>query len=268
MPRFKHSLQVLVAALALSALSCAQAKPAAQPQPAQQPARQPASDADQNSASRSADRANTTQDLVHASDEAAGRPTEPVKEHGAVEQEDEEAAFKFNPFVQWTAKKTGLSVSAAYWLYVFINFAIIAFFIIKFMRSGLPAAFRKRTEDIRKGIEDAQRTSEDAHRRLTAIESRLSHLDTEINEMRARADLEAREEEARIAASAEEEKRKIVEGAEREIEQASSQAKRELQRYAAQLAIDQAERQLQVTPQDDQTLVRDFAAQLPTGGNS
>lgn len=256
--------------LTLLALCCAfaqKAKPAQHSEPAQ-PQKQATPEAGQNAGARATDRANSGQEIVHASDEAAGRPSEPVKEHGEVEQEDEEAAFKFNPIVQWTAKKTGLSVNGAYWLYIFINFAIVAFFIIKFMRSGLPTAFRRRTEDIRKGIEEARRTSEEAHQRLSAIEARLGHLDQEIVEMRARAELEAADEEARIAASAEEDKRRIVESAEREIEQASAHAKRELQRYAAQLAIEQAERELKVSPQDDQNLIRDFASNLPAGGNS
>ena len=43
-------------------------------------------------------------------------------------------------------------------LYVVINFAIIALFIVFIMKSNVPAMLRNRTQEIQKGIEDVKQT--------------------------------------------------------------------------------------------------------------
>src|SRR5947209_10454395 len=119
----------------------------------------------------------------------------------AKEPDDEEAAFKFSPAVRGIAKITGLSLDAAYWVCVVINFAIIAVLILLAMKSNVPAMLRGRTQEIQKGIEDARRASEDAGRRLREVEARLVRLSVEIEEMQKHAEAEARVEEERIRAS-------------------------------------------------------------------
>jgi F-type H+-transporting ATPase subunit b len=86
--------------------------------------------------------------------------------------------------------------------------------------------------------------------------------------MRDAAEKEAAAEEVRIQAAAEEDRRKIVESAQQEIAAAAKAARRELTAYAADLAVGLAQKQIHVDDATDQALVRNFASQLGTPGNS
>jgi F-type H+-transporting ATPase subunit b len=165
-----------------------------------------------------------SEQLAHTSNEAAG-------------EDEGHSELKHSSAVKAFARMTGLSVDAAYWVFVLVNFAIIFCAIGWAMKKNLPAMFRTRTETIRKGMDEARKASEEANRRLGDIESRLSRLDSEIAEMKKKADADAAAEEQRIRASAEEDGRKIVEAAEQEIEAAAKAARRDLKIYAAELAV-------------------------------
>lgn len=191
-------------------------------------------------------------ELEEASREAAG--------------EDETAEFKHSATVRWLAKATGLSPFTAYWVFVILNFAIIAVLLVALLRSKLPAAFRSRTESIREAIVQARQSSEEARHRLTDIEGRLAKLDGEIAAMAAAAEAEARKEEERIQAGAEEDKRKIVDAAEQEIVAATRLARTELRAYAGELAVTLAEKRIQVNASQDQELVKAFVNQLGKNG--
>jgi F-type H+-transporting ATPase subunit b len=205
---------------------------------------------------------------AHPQTQASERPGESAASgHAgkAEEGEDETAAFKQSGAVQFVAKTTGLSLHAAYWLCVLLNFAVIAAAIIWFSRSSLPQMFRNRSEAIRKAMDEARRASEEASRRLSEIEGRLSRLDSEISAMRTSAEQEAAAEEQRIRAAAQEDKRKIVEGAEQEIAAAAKLARRELTAFVADLAVSLAEKKIAVDKPTDETLVRNFADRLSNG---
>ena len=187
--------------------------------------------------------------LAEESREAAGEG----EEHGE---------FKHSPSVRWLARVTGLSLNAAYWVAVVLNFVVIAVAIGLFWKAKIPAAFRARTQDIQRGMEEARRSSEEAQKRLGDIEARLSKLDGEIAAMRATAEQEAAAEEERIRATVEEDKRKVVEAAEQEIEAAVRLARRDLKAYTAGLAVSLAEKQIRVDAGTDRALVRSFVSQL------
>ena len=201
--------------------------------------------------------------LAHSENEAAG--VEGSKEASA-EEKDETAEFKQSPSVKWFAAHTGLSLSAAYWVLVFLNFAIIAALVIWGWKKNVPAIFRARTETIRKNLDEARRASEDANRRLSDIENRLSRLDSEIAEMRKHAEEEAAAEELRIKAAAEEDRRKVIETAEQEIDAAAKAARRDLKTYAATLAISLAEKNIHVDHDTDRALVNGFVRDLGRNG--
>jgi F-type H+-transporting ATPase subunit b len=84
--------------------------------------------------------------------------------------------------------------------------------------------------------------------------------------MRNAAEKDGAAEEARIKASAEEDARKIVSAAEQEITAAAKAARRQLTAHAADLAVGLAQKQIHVDAATDQALVRNFAAELGTGG--
>jgi len=180
--------------------------------------------------------------------------------------EDETAQFKHSPSVRRLARITGLSDVGAFWLAVFINFAIVVGVVAWLWNKNVPAAFRNRTALIQKSIEDARRASEDANRRLSEVEARLGRLDEEIRSMRALSEKEAAAEEERIKAAAAEDAHRIAESARQEIEAAVKSARRELTAYAADLAVSLATKQIRVDMTADQALVRRFAQQLSDGG--
>ena len=182
--------------------------------------------------------------------------------------EDETAQFKHSASVQWLAKITGLSIDGAYWLAVSLNFAIVAAAIIWALKKNLPAVFRNRTASIQKSLEEARAASEEAKRRLVNIESRLSHLDNEIIQMHAGSDKEAAVEEEKIKVAAAEDARRIIESAEQEIAAAAKAARRELTAHAADLAVSLATKQIRIDTPTDQALVRRFAKQISSDGNT
>ena len=227
-------------------LAFAQAKPEPTPAPQQQPA-------------QSASQPESPQkELVEASKGA---------EHGQ-EEGDEEAQFKYSPSVQWLGRHLGMGPEAAYWLFIGLNFAVVAGFILYAVKKYAPSAFRDRTALIKRQLEEARAASEDANRRLSEIEGRLARLNTEIAEMRANAEKDSANEEQRLKAAAEEDKKKIISTAEQEIASAAKMARGELKKFAAELAVDLAEKKIDVTPQADQTLVKQFTDRLNDGGKS
>ena len=228
---------------------------------AQEPAAAPAdARAQQSAAEKKSAESNAQtpgQQLAHASNKAA---------EGGEAEGDETAQFKHSPVVRWLSSKLGISVQSEYWVLYSIDFLIIALAIGWVWKANIPAAFRARTASIRKTMDEAQAASADANRRLSEIEGRLSRLDQEIAQMRASAEADAAAEEARIRAAAEEDSRKIVEASQAEIESASRTAQRDLKAYAAQLAVELAEKKIQVDPATDRQLVQRFSRELGVDG--
>lgn len=191
---------------------------------------------------------------------------EATKEAAGEESGDEEARFKESASVKWFASHTGLSIKAAYWVAIVINFLIVAGLIYWVSKSSVPTMFRNRTAGIQKGIEEARRASEDANNRLREVESRLARLDVEVMQIRKQAEIDFAAEEQRIREQAVADGRRVVETAEQEIAAAAKNARRELTVFAADLAVDLAGKKIQVSDTADQALVRRFVSQLGKDG--
>lgn len=241
---------IWVVVLALAIACCAGAKLAC----AQEQA--PAPRQDQSVSENEREPGGPAHQLAHESREAAG------------EEKDEMDEFKHSSSVQLISRITGLNSQQSYWLSVLLNFAVIAALILWAGRKFLPGIFRDRTAAIQKAMQEAQKASEEARRRLAEIELRLQKLDVEIGMMRDAAEKEGAAEEARIQAAAEEDARKIVISAEQEIEAAAKAARRQLTAHAADLAVGLAQKQIRIDAATDQALVRNFAAELGSAGNS
>ena len=254
-----RSFALLIALLACASLS-ALALQESQPSP------QKGSAAASPDAARPAEPANPGQEVTHASNEAAGRTGQEAEAghhaEGESEAHDEEAAFKYSASVRYIAKKTGLSLTAVYWVSVILNFAIIAVFVVFFMKSKVPTLLRNRTQEIQKGMEEARLASEDAGRRLRDVEARLARLSSDIQDMQKQAESDARAEEERLRSSIDDEKQKILQAAEQEITQTANAVRRDLQKYAAELAVSFAEKGIRVDTNSDKALVEDFTEQL------
>jgi F-type H+-transporting ATPase subunit b len=181
------------------------------------------------------------------------------------ESESQEEQFLHSPVVQKLAGILHLPVETTANICRFINFALLALSILYFVFKLVPKYFRSRKDAIQKQLVDARSATEVANERLKGVEERLSRLDQDIDAIRKQVEQDASQDETRIKASLEEERVRIVDSAGHEIEAAAAAAQRELKRFAAELAINRAAGQLQLTPETDRKLVKNFASSL---GNS
>lgn len=187
-----------------------------------------------------------------AAQEAGSKP-EPAKS-----QEEENNVFRHTALVEATAKALHLPVETTARGLEYINFAIIALAVGIPLFKFLPKFLRKRSETLSENIASARKVTEDANARLSAVEAKLSNLDEEIAKFRSEVEQEMKQDEVRIKATLEEESTRIVASAEQEISVAAAQARRGLKHFAADLAIEQAAKQLVLTPENDRALIAEF----------
>jgi len=182
--------------------------------------------------------------------------------------EDQEEAFLHSSSVQSVARILHLKVDTAVDLFLGINFAIIFFAIaIPLTRMG-PKIIRKRSQTLRHDLQTAREATADAQARLSAVEAKLAGLDEEMRNFRAQVERESLEDEKRIKAALGEESVRIVAAAEQEIGVAAAQAKRGLRNFAADLAIEQATKQLALTPDDDRAVIAEFISGVAGDGTA
>ncbi len=167
-------------------------------------------------------------------------------------------AYLHSPAVQWVGKKLHLSTNSTSVIFVAINFVILFLLIAAPLTKILPKVMRKRSETLRNNIKTAREISEEAKARLSAVEAKLAGLGEEIQKIRTEVEQETQQDQARIKAALEEEKDRIVAAAEQELNAAAAQAKRGLRALATNLAIEQASKQLVLTPETDRALIAEF----------
>jgi len=183
------------------------------------------------------------------------------------DQEEQNNAFRLEgPVVKWTARTFNLSLERTADIFELINFLIIALAIVVPLARWLPRFLRTRAEKVRADIESARKVTEDANARLSAVEAKLSTLGEEIQKFRAEVEAESLQDEARIKASLAEESARVVAAAEQEIGMAAAQARRGLRTFAADLAIDQAAKQLVLTAETDRALIAEFVSDVVGNG--
>jgi F-type H+-transporting ATPase subunit b len=199
----------------------------------------------------------------------SGQSSEPDAVPGP-EKENAEGgteAFKKSPSVIKLGGMLGMKPALASSVFEWLNFIVLAAAVLYGLAKSLPKAFRGRTETIQKDIVEARVATEEARTRLGAVEDRLGRLDAEIAALRSENEKAAAEEEARIHAHVEEEKKRILAAAEQEIAAASNAATRSLRAYAAEIAVDLAAKNLQISPDDDRVLIESFAGKLQAEGS-
>jgi F-type H+-transporting ATPase subunit b len=184
------------------------------------------------------------------------------------EEREEENIYRHTALIQKLANLFHLDVETTARLFEFINFAIIVLAIVIPLARFLPKLMRKRSITLSHNLENARKTTADANARLSAVEAQMSRLDEEIAKIRAQVEDESRQDEARIKASIEEEKARIVASAEQEIGAAAAHARRSLRYFAADIAIEQAARQLVLTPETDRALISEFIHEAQNGSGN
>lgn len=212
-------------------------------------------------------RAAAQQSAAPASNSSAGAP--PADEHSTAMISDEQKElniFRHAPIVAKIGQKMGLSVEVTARIFEAINFAIIFLAIVIPLFRILPRILRKRSETLNRDITSAREATADANARLSAVEAKLAGLGEEIRKFRAQVEQDSLEDEKRVKATLEEESARIVASAEQEIAVAAAQARRGLRHFAADLAIEQAEKQLVLTPEIDRALIAEFIGDVSHNG--
>ena len=124
------------------------------------------------------------------------------------------------------------------------NFVILVVGLGYLIAKTLPQFFRARTESIQKGIAEAQQLKRDAEKRAAEMDARLNALGAEIEKFRVEARAEMEHESARIREETGKQIEKLQRQAEYEIESAGKAARRDLKKYAAELALELAEKRI------------------------
>lgn len=181
---------------------------------------------------------------------------------------EDENVYRHTPMVRSLARLFHLDVETTARIFEFLNFAIIALAIVIPLARLMPKVMRKRSETLRHDLDSARKLTEDANTRLSAVEAKLAKLDEEIAGIRTHVEEEGKNDEARIKATIEEESGRIVAAAEQEISVAAAQAKRGLRNFAADLAIEQAAKQLVLTAESDRALIAEFVGDVTKGGQN
>ena len=199
----------------------------------------------------------------------AAQSTETAKPDAPKSQEEQNNTFRLTgPIVKETAKLFNLPVETVANIYDFINLALIVLAIGIPLFRFLPRFLRNRAQKLSEDIESARKTTEDANARLSAVEAQLSSIGEEIAKFRAEVERESLADEARIKSTLKEESERIVSAAEQEIAAAAAQARRGLRNFAADLAVDQATKQIVLTPETDRALIAKFVGDVAGKGKS
>jgi F-type H+-transporting ATPase subunit b len=178
-------------------------------------------------------------------------------------QEEQNNVFRLEgPIVKWTARTFNLQAETAARSFEILNFLIIVLLVGIPVARALPKIFHKRSETLVVNLKTAREATADANARLSAVEAKLAGLDDEIKKFRAEVERESLEDEARIKAAIKEESARIVQAAEQELSAAAAQARRGLRHFAADLAIEQAAKQMVLTPETDRALIAEFVSQV------
>jgi F-type H+-transporting ATPase subunit b len=203
-----------------------------------------------------------------ANSEPAAAATGSAKPEAAKSEENETDKFRHTALITASAKALHLSVETMARTFELINFAIIVLAIGIPLSRLVPKIIRKRSQTLSQHIVSARKATEDANARLSAVESKLSNLDADIAKFRAEVEQDSVQDEVRIKATLEEESARIVVQAEQEINVAAAQARRGLRNFAADLAIEQAAKQLNLSVETDRALIAEFVGDVAKEGKN
>jgi len=146
----------------------------------------------------------------------------------------------------------------------FINLAIFLGAGAYILGGKLKAALHARREGIQLLLTNADQERDAAQIRLNEAETLVGRLDSDVAELRKRAEAEAQTERERLNAATEKEIERMRYQANREIETAGKVARKELQKFLAGRSVELARESIrtQIRPQDDARLIEDDIGQL------
>ena len=203
-----------------------------------------------------------------AGNETAATASKPAGEEPPSQEEQNKQFLVGGPIVKWTARTFNTSAETAANIYQLANFVLIVLLIGVPLVRVMPKIFRKRSQTLTHSLQMAREATEQANARLRAVEEKLAGLGDEIKKLQAQVEQESLEDEKRVKASLAEESTHIVESAEQELNAAVAHARRGLRNFAANLAIEQAARQMVLTTEADRALIADFISGVKGNGSN
>jgi F-type H+-transporting ATPase subunit b len=145
-----------------------------------------------------------------------------------------------------------------------INWVVLVWLIVMVAKKQLPAALKKRKASLVSGMEEAARVKTQARGRLGELETKLSHVDEEIERIKAEMQRASELERERVLREAEERRVRMERDAARLIESELDSAKEELRRDVVNAALRQAADEVgrQLTGHDQERLFEDAMGSL------
>lgn len=131
------------------------------------------------------------------------------------------------------------------WMNLFwktVNFAIFFGALAYFLAKPIKAFLRTRSRNITQELDDARDERDQAQAELAEARSKVENLEQELAELKARGAREAEALGASLAEQTQAECERIEKQTARDLEMMGQTARRELREYAAELAIETAER--------------------------
>jgi F-type H+-transporting ATPase subunit b len=149
-------------------------------------------------------------------------------------------------------------------LYKIINAAIFVGLLIFFLRRPLKEFWRNRSEGLRQRIELARQHRASAEAKFNELATRMSRIQSEMQALRDRLEQDGRLESEKIVSSSKEYALRLEAGGRRVADQDMVKAQYRLRELGAEMSVNLAERLIrdEITPKDQQRLVRDFLAHL------
>lgn len=155
-------------------------------------------------------------------------------------------------------------------LYVVINFTILACLLFFGLRKPAAEFFGTRALNSKKRLEEASKLHNEAKKQFELIQSKLTNAEAEGKELIKSVKAQAEQEKIAIIAHAKDLSQKIQKDAERMINQEVAKARAELKSEAVELAMTFAEDKIrkELTPEDQVRLGADFISGIKTAGVS
>jgi len=121
-----------------------------------------------------------------------------------------------------------------------INWLVLVWLIVSVAKKQLPIALKKRKASLVQGMEEAARVKAQAEAHLAELESKLSHVDEEIERIKTEMQRTSELERERVLREAEERRLRMERDAARLIETELESAKEQLRRDVVTAALQQA----------------------------
>jgi F0F1-type ATP synthase membrane subunit b/b' len=149
------------------------------------------------------------------------------------------------------------------------NLALLLSLLVYVSRGPIRDALKNRAKTIELHLEDSNKMRREAQDHFDQLESKLSHMEGQVEQMREEATASAEREAVVIRTEAEAETARILEATEKAIRDELQHARLALQHEAAELAVGLAEKKLstKVTEADRDRLDAEFLGSVTKEAN-